>query len=189
MRDPTQKPDPPARNPSLRVLHPPAASGLLRLFLRRLRRRILARRLLPLLRPLLLLCVALLHLLGLLLVALFDLLPSCFIGILLRYALVVLLLFLLELLMLLYLFGVEPVLLLPVFLVEIGIARVRRSRPIVRCNFLGVSEGWTFGIASRVGRTIGIVIGTSSIVITAPICWRLVASAGFPCWNNSRAAK
>jgi len=58
-------------------------------------------------------------------VALFDLLPSCFIGILLRYALVVLLLFLLELLMLLYLFGVEPVLLLPVFLVEIGIARVR----------------------------------------------------------------
>jgi hypothetical protein len=32
----------------------------------------------------LLLCVALLHLLGLLLVALFDLLPSCFIGILLR---------------------------------------------------------------------------------------------------------
>jgi len=167
----------------------PAASGLLRLFLRRLRRWILARRRLPLLHPLLLLCVALLHLLGLLLVALFDLLPSCFIGILLRYALVVLLLFLLELLMLLYLFGVEPVLLLPVFLVEIGIARVRRSRPIVRCNFLGVSEGWTFGIASRVGRTIGIVIGTSSIVITAPICWRLVASAGFPCWNNSRAAK
>ena len=57
---------------------------LLRLFLRRPRRRILARRLLPLLHPLLLLCVALLHLLGLLLVALFDLLPSCFIGILLR---------------------------------------------------------------------------------------------------------
>jgi len=41
--------------------------------------------------------------------------------------------------MLLYLFGVEPVLLLPVFLVVLGIARVRRSRPIVRCNFLGVS--------------------------------------------------
>jgi hypothetical protein len=56
--------------------------GLLRLFL--LGRRILARRLLPLLHLLLLLCVALLHLLGLLLVALFDLLPSCFIGILLR---------------------------------------------------------------------------------------------------------
>lgn len=60
------------------------ANGLLRLFLWRPRRRILARRLLPLLHPLLLLCVALLHLLGLLLVALFDLLPSCFIGILLR---------------------------------------------------------------------------------------------------------
>ena len=59
------------------------ANGLLRLFLPRLRRRILARRLLSFLHPLLLLCVALLHLLGLLLVALFDLLPSCFIGILL----------------------------------------------------------------------------------------------------------
>ena len=62
----------------------PFANALLRLFLRRLGRRILARRLLPLLHPLLLLCVALLHLLGLLLVALFDLLPSCFIAILLR---------------------------------------------------------------------------------------------------------
>jgi hypothetical protein len=162
------------------------------LFRRRLRRWILARwrRLLLLLHLLLLLSVALLHLLGLLLVALFDLLPFCFIGILLRYALVLLLLFLLELLMLLCLFGVELVLLLTVFLVELGIARVRRSRPIVRCNFLGVSEGWTSGIASRVWRTIGIVIGTSSIVVvTAPIGWRLVASAGFLCWNNSRATK
>ena len=60
------------------------ANELLRLFLLLLRRRSLARRrLLALLHPLLLLCVALLHLLGLLLVALFDLLPSCFIGILL----------------------------------------------------------------------------------------------------------
>ncbi len=58
-----------------------SANGLLRPFLRR---RILARRRLPLLHPLLLLRVPLLHLLGLLLVALFDLLPSCFIGILLR---------------------------------------------------------------------------------------------------------
>src|SRR5690348_9324338 len=91
--------------------------------------------------------------------------------------------------MLLCLFGVEPVLLLAVFLVELGIAGVRRSRPIVRRNFLGMSEGWTIGIASRVWRTIGIVVGTSSIVITAPIGWRLVASASFPCWNNSRAAK
>ena len=112
--------------------------------------------------------------------------------------------FLLELLVLLFLFGVELVLLLPVLLVELGITRVRRSRSIVRCNFLGVSERWTIGIASRVWRAIGIVIGTSSIVIaapigivigmssiaiTAPIGWRLVASAGFPCWNNSRAAK
>ena len=58
-------------------------NGLLWLFLRWLGR-ILARRLLALLHPLLLLCVALLHLLGLLLMALFDLLPSCFIAILLR---------------------------------------------------------------------------------------------------------
>ena len=91
--------------------------------------------------------------------------------------------------MLLCLFRVERVLLLLVFLVELGIACVRRSRPIVRCNFLGVGEGWTIGIASRVWRTIGIVIGTSYIVIAPPIGWRLVASAGFPCWNNSRAAK
>ena len=60
------------------------ANGLLRLLLRRFGRQILARRRLPLLHPLLLLCVSLLHLPGLLLVALFDLLPSCFIGILLR---------------------------------------------------------------------------------------------------------
>ena len=166
---------------------------MLGLFFGRPGRRILPRRRLPVLHLLLLLCVALLHLLGLLLVALFDLLPSCFIGILLRYALVFLLLFLLELLMLLCLFGVELVLLLAVFLVAIGIARARRSRPIVRCNFPGVSEGWTIGSASRIGsrvrRTIGIVIRTSSVVITAPIGWRLVASAGFSCWDNSRAAK
>src|SRR5258708_13300118 len=91
--------------------------------------------------------------------------------------------------MLLYLFGVEPVLLLPVFLVELGIARVLRSRPIVRRNFLGVSEGWTIGIASRVWRTIGIVMGTSSIVITSPIALRLVASPGFTSWNHSRPAQ
>src|SRR5690348_646429 len=101
--------------------------------------------------------------------------------------------------MLLLLSGVELVLLLLVLLVELGIARVRRSRPIVRSNFFGVGEGWTIGIAfrvwgtigvsSRVWRTIGIVIGTSSIAIAAPIGWRFVASAGFSCWNNSRAAK
>ena len=59
------------------------ANGLLRLLFRRLGRRILAR-LLLLLHPLLLLCMALLQLLGLLLVTLFDLLPFCFIRILLR---------------------------------------------------------------------------------------------------------
>src|SRR5579859_933593 len=126
--------------------------------------------------------------------------------------------------MLLRLFGVKLVLLLAVFLVEPGIARVRRSWPIVRRDFLGMSERWTIGsasgiasrvrrtigivigpgsivivapisIASRVWRAIGIVIGPSSIVITAgiaittPIGWRLVASAGFPCWNHSRAAE
>lgn len=58
--------------------------GLLSVFLRRLRRRILARWLLPLLHLLLLLCVALLHLLGLLLVALLNLLIFGVIGILLR---------------------------------------------------------------------------------------------------------
>ena len=171
-----------------------AASGVLGLFLRRLGRLILARRLLSLLHLLLLLCVALLHLLRLLLVALFDLLLSCIIGILLRQALVVLLLLLLELLMLLCLLGGELVLLLPVLLVEFGIAGVGRSRPIVRRNFIGVSEGWTIrigsrGITSRVWRTIGIVIVASSRVIAAPIGWRLVASAGFPRGNNSRAAK
>lgn len=53
----------------------------------------------------------------------------------------VLLLFLLELLMLLCLFGVELVLLLRVFLVHLGIARVRRNRPIMGRNFLDVSDG------------------------------------------------
>jgi hypothetical protein len=66
------------------TIRPESRLRIHRSLFRRLRRRILARRLLPLLHPLLLLCVALLHLLGLLLVALFDLLPSCFIGILLR---------------------------------------------------------------------------------------------------------
>ena len=75
-----------AVNPSsfVEILPLPLCKRQLILFLRRLRWRILARRLLPLLHSLLLLCVALFHLLGLLLVALFDLLPSCFIGILLR---------------------------------------------------------------------------------------------------------
>jgi hypothetical protein len=111
---------------------------------------LLLARLLFFLHALLLLGVALLELLGLLLVALFDLLPSCVIGILLGQALVVLLLFLLELLMFLLLFVVELVLLLLVFLVLPGIARVRRSRPIVRRNLLGVRERGTVGVVHRI---------------------------------------
>ena len=164
-------------NPQSRTPRLASAFGLLLLWL------------LSLLHPLLLFGVALFHLLGLLLVTLFDLLPSCFIGILLGQALVVLLLSLLESLMLLILFGVELVLLLPVFLVKPLIPGVRWTRSIVRRNFLGVTVRRTIGIHSGVWRPIGIVLGTSSIVITAPIGWRLVASAGFPCWNNSRAAK
>jgi hypothetical protein len=130
-------------------------------------------RLLFLLLPLLLLYVALFHLLGLLLVALFDLLPSCVIGILLGEALavlllpscvigillgealVVLLLSLHELLMFLFLFPVELVLLLLVFLILPGIARLRRSRPIVRRNVPGVTERRT--IVSRIWRTVAVV--------------------------------
>lgn len=136
----------------------PAASGLLVLFLRRLRL-ILVWRLLPLLHLLLLLRVALLGLLGLLLVALFDLLPSGVIGILLRQTLVFLLLFLLEPLVLVFLFGVELVLLLLVFPVPVRITRVWRSRPVVRRNFLGMTVRRTIGsdsgIATRAGRSIG----------------------------------
>ena len=74
------------------------------------------------------------------------LLPSCFVGILLGKALVVSLLLLLEPLMLLLLFVVELVLLLLVFLVLPGIARLRRSRPVVRRNVPGVREGRTVGV-------------------------------------------
>lgn len=143
--------------------------------------------LLPLLHLLLLLCVALLHLLGLLLMALFHLLPSCFIRILLSEALVILLLSLLELLVLLFLFRVKLVLLLPVFLFQPRIARVRRSRPVVRRNFTCVGEGRTVGISSRIWRAIGIVIvaGTPSVVIGAAVRRRLPAPTGFPRGNNS----
>ena len=151
----------------------------------------LVRWLLFLLHVLLLLGVTLLQLLGLLLVALLDLLPSCFIGILLSEALVILLLSLKELLMILFLFGVKSVLPMLVFLVELGIAGVRRRRPVVRGDFLRVTEGRTVGIVSRVWRTIGIVtvVGTGRVVIDAAIGWRLVPSASFPGGNNSGAAK
>lgn len=130
-----------------------------------------------------------LHLLSLLLVALLGLLPSCFISILLGEALVLLLLSLLELLVLLILFGIEPVLLLPVSLIGLLIACVGRSRPIVRRNFPGVTEGRAVGIASSVWRTIGIVAVTGSVVIGAPIGWRFPASTGFPGGDNGRVAE
>ena len=146
--------------------------------------------LLPLLHPLLLLCVALLHLLGLLLMALFHLLPSCIVRILLSEALVILLLSLLELLMLLFLLRVKPVLLLPVFLVQLRIACVRRSRPVVRSNFTCMTVRRTAGIYSSVWRSIRIVIVAGTpVVIGAPIRRRLPASTGFPGGNDSRAAK
>jgi hypothetical protein len=145
--------------------------------------------LLSLLHLLLLLSVALLHLLGLLLVLLFHLLPSCVIGILLRQALVVLLLLLLELLMLLLLFGVKLALLLLVFLVQLGIARVHRSRPIVRRNFVSVRERGAVGIVSRVWRTIGIVAGPGCVVMSAATGWRLPVAPSFLGGNNIRAAR
>lgn len=123
--------------------------------------------------------------------ALFHLLASCFIRILLSKALVILLLSLLEFLMLLLLFRVKLVLLLPVFLIQLLIARVRRSRPVVRSNLTCVTEGRMIGIPSCVWRAIGIVIvaGTSRAVIDAAIRGRLPASAGFPGWNDTGAAK
>src|SRR5215467_12081421 len=71
---------------------------------------------------------------------------------------------LLESLMFLLLFGVEPVLLLPVFLVEPGVARVRRSEPLVRGNFVGMR--WTTSIGRAIGR-------------------RLVAASCFPCRHGA----
>ena len=145
--------------------------------------------LLFLLHLLLLLDMALLELLGLLLVALFDLLPFCFIGILLGQSLVVLLLFLLEPLELLVLLVIELLLLLLVFLVQLGIAGFGRSGLRVGRNVLGVSDGGTVGVVSRAWRTIGIVIGTGSVVIGAAIGWTLIASASFLSRNNTGAAK
>src|SRR5260370_11853907 len=57
---------------------------------------------------------------------------------------------LLEFLMFLLLFGVEPVLLLLVLLIALGVARVRRSEPLVRGEFVGMC--WT----ARIRRAIGI---------------------------------
>jgi len=149
----------------------------------------LMRRLLFLLHLLLLLDMALLELLRLLLVSLLELLGLGLIGILLGQALVVLLLFLLQLLELLILVVIELLLLLLVFLVQLGIAGVGRSRLLVGRNVLGVSDGRTVGIVSRVWRTIGIDIGTGSVVIGTAISWRFIASARFLSGNNIGAAK
>src|SRR5260370_1311106 len=57
---------------------------------------------------------------------------------------------LLEFLMFLLLLGVEPVLLLLVLLIALGVARVWRSEPLVRGEFVGMC--WT----ARIRRAIGI---------------------------------
>jgi len=114
----------------------------------------LARWLLFLLDLLALLFVVLLELLRLLLVAVLCLLPSgvvCIVlCIVLRQMLMFLFLFLLEFLMFLFLFGVELLLLLLVLLIELGVARVWRSEPLVRGEFVGMR--WT----ARIRRSVGI---------------------------------
>ena len=79
--------------------------------------------------------------------------------------------------------------LLLVFLVQLGIAGLGRSGLLVGRNFLGVCDGRTVGIIPRIWRTIGIVIGTGSVVIGAAIGRRLVASASFLGGDNIGTAK
>jgi len=127
-----------------------------------------------LLEVLRLLLVALLEVLRLLLVALLCLLPPGVICILLNQTLMFLFLFLLEFLMFLFLFGVELVLLLLVLLIELGVARVWRSKPLVMGEFAGMR--WT----GRIGRAIG---------IRFPIGGRLVAPSCFPGSNDGAVSK
>ncbi len=110
----------------------------------------LVRWLLFLLDLLSLLFVALLEVLRLLLVALLCLLSPGIICILLSQTLMFLFLLLLEFLMLLFLFGVQLLLLLLVFFIEPGVARVRRSEPLVWGKFLGMR--WTISIGGAIGR-------------------------------------
>src|SRR5229473_3056887 len=110
----------------------------------------LVRWLLFLLDLLSLLFVALLEVLRLLLVALLCLLSPGVICILLSQTLMFLFLLLLEFLMLLFLLGVELLLLLLVLLIAPGVARVWRSEPLVRGEFVGMR--WT----ARVRRAIDI---------------------------------
>src|SRR5260370_7591908 len=74
---------------------------------------------------------------------------------------------LLEFLMFLLLFGVEPVLLLLVLLIALGVARVWRSEPLVRGEFVGMR--WT----TRIRRPIGIRFAIGGR--------RLVAPSRLPC--------
>lgn len=98
-----------------------------------------------LLHVLLLLFMALLQLLGLLLMTLLYLLPSRIIGPLLKQSLVILLLFLLKSLAILLLLGVQLLLLLLVLLIYLGVARVRRRRPLMRRKFARVNW-WTIRV-------------------------------------------
>ena len=79
--------------------------------------------------------------------------------------------------------------LLLVFLVQLGIAGRGRSGLLVGGNVLGVCDWRTVGIIPRIWRTIGIVIGTGSVVIGAAIGWRLVASTSFLGGDNIGTAK
>lgn len=116
------------------------------------------------LRPLLLLCVLLLHPLRLLLVLLFHLLLSRRICVLLLQTLVLLILPLLQLLMFLLLLVVDLFLLLLHSLVLLRITRVRRSWALMRRKIIRVYRVWRpRHIVLRTGsilRTRGIVLRT-----------------------------
>src|SRR5260370_42546567 len=81
---------------------------------------------------------------------------------------------LLEFLMFLLLFGVEPVLLLLVLLIALGVARVWRSEPLVRGEFVGMC--WT----ARIRRAIGIRFAIGGGLVAPPClpCWHRGAPVG-----------
>ena len=93
-----------------------------------------------LLQPLLLLFVLLLQLLRLLLMSLLDLLFSCFVGVLLRYPLMVLILFMLQLLLFLCLLGLQFLLLLLILVVHLWVSRVWRFGLSSARDIAGVSD-------------------------------------------------
>lgn len=120
------------------------------------------------LRPLLLLCVPLLHLLGLLLVSLLHLLLSRLIRALRLRTLVLLILLLLQLLMFLLLLVVYLLLLLLHSLVLLRIARVRRSRALMRRDVVRVYRIWR--PRHIVLRTGSIIFGARGIVFRTGWC-------------------